>query len=191
MSEKDDLHIAILKYGRDKLEKGITVKKLYDHIKSMGYDVSEYRIMSYCLGSYESLDEKRRGYGIGNIDDDSKFALTIESTFRLIEYEEFKSANKNALTATRYATGAIWISIFALIISSRFSYWQLSTATKINDEQLDRIIQLKYDDSTANKKLGEIIKNQKLLIENLKENNEALLRENVTPNQISTSNTAQ
>ncbi len=189
MSEKDDLHIAILKYGKDRLEKGITFRELYDYIKEKGYEVSEYTIKS-CMGSsYETLEQKYRPLGFSDFGKkEIKFTLTIESTFRLIEYEEFKSANKNALSATRFATSAIFVSIVALVISIYYSSKQLSTATKINDEQLDKIIQLKYDDSSANKKLEEIIKNQKLLIDNQKENIKAILRKNITPNQSNTTN---
>jgi len=184
MSKKEDLHIAILSYGKDNLEAGITLKGLCDHIKNKGYTVDEYRMRSYFDSSYESLDQKYRGIGFDKIPDNVNYALTIESTFRLIEYKEFKSANKNALIATI-------IAIFAILISIGVGLKQLSTATKINDKQLDKIIQLKYDDSNANKKLEEIIKNQQLQIDNQKEHTKAISRKNATPNQSSTTNTKQ
>ncbi|MEA3358617.1 MAG: hypothetical protein U9R17_04315 [Thermodesulfobacteriota bacterium] len=91
MHPKDDLHIAILKYGREKTERGVMFDDLAEHVRKEGYDVSQARLIAYFGESYEPMDRDRRG---GSYDDSAKekCTLTIESTFRLIEYEEFRSA---------------------------------------------------------------------------------------------------
>lgn len=44
--KKEDLHIAILKYGQDKLETGVTFDELYSHI-NRSYKVSTERMEAY------------------------------------------------------------------------------------------------------------------------------------------------
>ena len=60
---KEDLNIAILKFGRaqDRLENGITFEELKDHINKRGYDVNEERLKAYFSECYETIDRERRG----------------------------------------------------------------------------------------------------------------------------------
>ena len=166
--KKEDLHIALLKFGRDKLENGITFEELCQHIKNRGYEVSDERLKAYFWDNYETLDRQERGSPSKAIEKGLKFSLTVESTFRLIEYEEFKSANRSSRIATRFATAALIVSILAIAFSIYFSNKQLDVSTKIDQDQLNRILQLKFNDSKINQSLAEIIEMQKLQVEQLK-----------------------
>ena len=131
MHPKDDLHIAILKYGRENAESGVMFNDLDQHIQKKGYNVSQARLSAYFGETYEPMDRDRRG---GSYDDRAKekCALTIESTFRLIEYEEFRSANRSAFWATVFAISAIVISIFSTCVSIHYSKMQIALQIQQN-----------------------------------------------------------
>ncbi len=169
---KEDLHIFILKYGRDKLESGATFDGLCEHLKNHGYDVGTERAAKYFWDNYEAFERKDipDTSGSGSFKKGAKFSLTVEATFRLIEYEEFKSANRSSLTATRYATAALVVSIVAAGMSLYFSNKQLESSTTINSDQFERLIELKYDDSNISKTLQLIVEQQKFFYENIIEN---------------------
>ncbi len=143
--KREDLHIALLKYGRDKLENGITFEELREHIRNRGYEVSDDRLKNYVVWNYESLDRQGRSNPLEAIEKGQKFSLTVESTFRMIEYEELKSANHRSRIATGFATAALVVSFVAAICSIYFSDKQLDASTKIDQDQLDRILQLECD----------------------------------------------
>ena len=166
---KEDLHIFILKYGRDKLESGATFDGLCEHIKSHGYNVSIERLATYFWGNYEAFDNKDRPINSGpdSFKNGVKFSLTVEATFRLIEYEEFKSANRSSKIATNFATAALAVSIIAACFSIYFSRLQLAGSVSLNEEQMVRIINLKYNDSDINSKINELIGQQKVTTQEL------------------------
>jgi len=58
--KKEYLHIAILQYGRDKLEQGITFGQLREHIATRGYKESEEWLKTYFWDNYEVLDREYR-----------------------------------------------------------------------------------------------------------------------------------
>ena len=76
--KKEDLHIALLKFGRDKLENGITFEELCEHIKNSGYEVSDERLKAYFWDNYETLDRQERGNPSEAIKKGLKFSLTVE-----------------------------------------------------------------------------------------------------------------
>ena len=128
---KENLHIAIIKYGRDNAENGVKFENLNHHIKAKGYQVNEDRLKAYFGEIYETMDLSKRS---GSYDDRAKetSVLTIESTFRLIEYEEFKSANRSSFWATIFAIIAIVIAAFGTYMSIHYSKEQMNSDVSIN-----------------------------------------------------------
>jgi hypothetical protein len=86
----------------------------------------------------------------------------------MIEHEEFKSANRNSRIATGFATAALIVSIVATGFSIYFSIKQLDAPNKIDQYQLNKILQLKFDGSEINRRLVEVIETQKLQMKQLK-----------------------
>lgn len=95
--KKDDLHIALLKFGKEKLESGVTFKQLQEHIKERGFDIGENRLLDYFVENYRSLEVTRRGHPIGAANEGLRFSLTVDSTFRLIEHEELKCSSRDPI----------------------------------------------------------------------------------------------
>ena len=182
MYKKEDLHIAILKYGKDKLETGVTFEQIYSYIKNEGYEVSEERMETYLFGNYEPMERKDNTNPMKAMREGAKFTLSVESTFRLIEHDEFKSANRSSRIATYFATAALAVSILSAWASIHLSNKQLNTATVINKKQLTKILQLKYDDKNIINNAEEIIKYQKLIINELQHSNK-LSRSTKKPNK--------
>lgn len=119
------------------------------------------------INCYEVMEQKHQGSPWDAMDEGLKFSLSFESTFRLIEYKEFKSANKSSRIATIFATAALVVSIFAAFASIYFSNKQLNTPTTISSDQLDKITKLKHDDSNINKTLQSVVEQQKLLTDKI------------------------
>ena len=168
MFKKEDLHISILKFGRDEAENGVNLDDLSKHIKDKGYDISRDRLKAYFGETYEPMDLSKRGV---SYDDraEEKSTLTIESTFRLIEYEEFKNANSSSFWATVFAITAIVISIFATYKSIHYSEKQMNSDISINKSQLNEIKSLKFDDKKISEKIEKLtLKIDKLIKENNK-----------------------
>ncbi len=165
MHKKKDLHIAILQYGKERLESGVTFEELRKHIEEAGYDVSKERLESYFWESYESLDRNKRGNSLEMLVPGVKSSLRVESTFRIIEYQEFVNANRSSLIAMGFASAALIVSVISAWHSIQLSKEQLNTAVTVNQDQLDEILKISFDDDEINQKLAEIIRYQKLLDE--------------------------
>lgn len=178
---KEDLHISILKYGRDEAENGVFFKDLSKHIKDKGYDVSDERLKAYFGEAYEPMDLSKRK---GSYDQGAKerSALTIESTFRLIEYEELQNANSSSFYATVFAIVAIIISIFATCKSIYYSEKQLNSDVSINQNQINEIKSLKYDDKNLGEKIDSISSNMEIIIKQNKDFKEMTLQKNSKAN---------
>ena len=86
----------------------------------------------------------------------------------MIDYEEFKSANRNSRIATRFATAALLVSIVSTCFSIYFSNEQIDSKTKINQGQLNKILQLKVDEREITQRLAEVLERQKLQFDQLK-----------------------
>ena len=163
--KRDNLHITILKYGRDKYEAGVKFSDLTNHLKKLDYKVSPHRLEFYFYETYESIDPRKRGNSGTMVAEDVPCALRIESTFRLIDYEELQHANKSSKRATYWASAALAVSIISSISSIYYSRQQMSTPTTIDKNQVAEILQMKYDDHNISQKMEEILKNQELILE--------------------------
>ena len=175
MKQKDDLYIALLKYGEDKLEKGVIFSDIKQYLEKNQYSISDERLRRLFTDTYEPFDPKDNK-GWDNIEDDSTLTLSLESKFRLIDYQELQNANRSSRKATYWAAGAMAISILSIIISSIISYQQLITPTKIESakfsieqSQMKEILELNNDQTQLDSSLFRIIENQLKLIELTKE----------------------
>ena len=164
LKKKKDLHIALLKFGRDKLEFGVTFEEFCTHMKDCGYDISIERLALYFWDNYRAfkLEDRPNNSSPESFTTGAKFSLTVEATFRLIEYEEFESANRNSTIATIFAIAALSVSIYSAVYSIRLSQKQLETPTKIDHQQLSKILRLEFDSNNIDQRLEEMIEMQKL-----------------------------
>ena len=163
--KQDDLHISILKFGKDRHEEGVTFSALTSHLESLGHKVSPHRLEFYFFDTYEALDPKKRGNSAVMAEQDVPCGLTIDSTFRLIEYEELLHANRSSKIATYFASAALIVSIATASASIYFSKKQLNADTILSQDQLTEILQLRYDDGNLILILEEMIKSQGLILE--------------------------
>ena len=102
--------------------------------------------------------------------------MTLESKYRLIEYQELQDANKSSRRATYWAATAILVSVILMIFSIIDSHKQLNTPIKneptdfsINKDQLQQILELKSGQNKLDSTLSNIIENQKDQIKLLRE----------------------
>lgn len=154
--DKENIHISILKYGRDNAENGVNYHDLASHIRGKGHEVSDKLLTHYFLELFAPMDPRHYA-GSREARAQERGTLTVESTFRLIEYEEFKNANSSSFWATVFAIIAIIISTFATYKSIYYSEKQMGSDVSITKAQINEIKSLKYDDQSVVTKLDNII----------------------------------
>jgi len=138
--KKDDLYIAILKHGYDKINEGVTYDSVRQHLEKLGYsfdaddNISRLHKLFYETFSLHTGKKTR-----GTVDSESKYYIDIDAYFKLVEYTELKEARRASKNATYFAIIAIVISIVAFGFSIYFSIKQLKSPTKIETTQFEMI----------------------------------------------------
>ncbi|MBT6049643.1 MAG: hypothetical protein HOG49_22820 [Candidatus Scalindua sp.] len=138
--KKDDLYIAILKHGYDKIREGVTYNDVRKHLMGLGHDVGPEpkEGASLCFRLFQENFSDPMGQGRGVTVETTCF-INMDAYFRYLEYIELKEARSSSKTATYFAIIAITISIIAMGFSIYFSYKQLISPTKIEAAQFEKI----------------------------------------------------
>jgi len=160
MTKKEHLFIELLRYGRGNPENGVSFKEVSEFLNKKGHSLTDELLVRHYQDTFDITDDEGSAYSGHKFileNDHLKGRLRLEAYFRLIEYEEFKSANKSSLRATVFAIIAISISIFATHKSITYSEKQMNSAVSINASQLEELKALRYDDREIKAKLDKII----------------------------------
>ena len=171
MKKKEDLFIEILKYGKENFENGVSFKELSEFIAKKEYPISDVLLVKHFQETFEITDDEGKQYGgdkhiLENAN--LKGRLSIESYFRLIEYEELKEARETSQNAMTRSSIAIGISILAMIISSLLSLYQINTPTILDALTVSELNNIKYDDSVIKTGIGSIDAKQDIIVNELK-----------------------
>jgi len=112
MKKEKNLYIAIIRFGEDKLEKGVFFADLKKHLKSTGYDVEESYLIRLYSDAYDHTDSSNdSGHRwTDKIKHNVRCVPSSESYFRLLEYKELKEARESSTKAYRLAFAAMVIS---------------------------------------------------------------------------------
>lgn len=171
MIKKDDLYIAIIKYGADKLETGVRLTEIQSHIEKIGHKVTKGRLERIAYEIYIPLDDKLhygdqyRGNALTYLRDDNLICLSVESKFRLVEHIELQEARKSSNYAMWAAIIAIVISIITGLSSIYYSKKQIETSTTIDTAQFEKIKGMKVNSSSLDSNLHIIIEQQEKLFQ--------------------------
>lgn len=112
--QTEDIYISAMRYGCDNLNTGVTIDEVREHLKAKGFvfdSVEEGQRFSYIFNNVYSGPT---GKGFRS---EQKCYITIESYFKLLEYEELSHARESSKSAARHATLAIWIASLSFICS--------------------------------------------------------------------------
>ncbi len=136
--KKDDLYIAILKHGYDKIREGVTKESVMEHLVNLGYvfdtdDMKQlyHRLFHQTFSHHQGID--------GRVFEKTTCYLEMNAYFNYLEYIELKEARRSSKIATWFASIAIFISIIAMGFSIYFSNKQLKSPTKIETTQFEKI----------------------------------------------------
>jgi hypothetical protein len=97
--------------------------------------------------------------------DESKFIIGVEAKFKYIDYLELREARLASKQANKNALTAIIIAIFTLLLSIYFSNAQIKNIPKLDENQFQAIMSLKFDPDLINSNLNIIIKKQEEVLE--------------------------
>lgn len=162
MKIKDDLYFDILKYGRDNLSSFVTKESIFGHLKNIGYEFDN--IYQHALWSNLYLKVFKGGDNYSM----TKFILTPEAYFQLLEHERLIEARNSSKWSLRVAITAIIISIGLTLVSIFVNKnTTVIVSPNNNTDNMSLIYNLK--DSTY-----EVYKDNIILLESNKNNTDSL-----------------
>lgn len=144
-NNKEDLYIAVLKYGKENIGKPFLFAELEAHLKGIGYVYDEFALRQFFAALFISLDSPTGNNQNQPIDNNHKFFLEHTGYFNLLEYQELDSARKSSLQATYFAIIAIFISIISTAASIYYSNKQLDNPTTIGHDRLEQLLSIQKD----------------------------------------------
>jgi hypothetical protein len=163
-NKKDDIYISLIKFGIDKSEEGVKLSEIKSHLLSLEYKFYEIGIHRIVSDLFTPLNPKTHSPELEMMED-KPMHLTVESTFRWLEYIELHEARQSSKSAMRIAIIAIVISVLTGIFSIYIGVKQMNSPAKFEKEQFKTIENLKYDPIVQDSLLKTIIQNQQNLIE--------------------------
>ncbi|KKU29935.1 hypothetical protein A3G55_01310 [Candidatus Giovannonibacteria bacterium RIFCSPLOWO2_12_FULL_44_25] len=140
----DNLYIALIKYGKEKLTEGVNYKEAQEHLTKIGFDFKNPQISHLFRDAFLHIfgteQEKVNGFYPGV---EHKKFLGVEAYFNLLDHEELQHARQSSAEAKKLAITAIWISAglaFFSILLSIIQIWHTSeieiTETQFNQLKL-------------------------------------------------------
>ena len=160
--KKDDIYIAILKYGKVNLEEGITKNGLLVYLRAKGYDTTE-RGFNVCVASMMFCNHFARvGGKMSDWNSVDEHYLRMDAYFKFLEYEELNEARISSKRALGRSTSAIVISAILAVFSIIVSIWQLNSPMRLHDDQLRRLIVSEKSVREALDKSGVAVSLQKI-----------------------------
>ena len=136
MPKTNNLYLAMLKYGHEKLADGVSYREMSNHLERKGHLTTGMIVLFN--------DSFRRANNVGwvdyNTDPDAKCFMKAEGVSYLLEHQELEDARRSAKSATWFASIAIIISVISTSASIHFSLKQIETPITINNEQLNKLL---------------------------------------------------
>ncbi len=112
---EEDIYLIMLRFGREKLEDGLTNQELVDYLNRYGHNISIHSTLlhQYFFKVYFAKD---------NVDSyppnpSGRYYLRPECYMQLLEYENMQETRKEAVQAIKEAKQAKWIAIIAIILT--------------------------------------------------------------------------
>lgn len=182
-SENKDFYLLMLEYGRATLESGVTQKEVKEHFEQKyGYKFdTDDKGRQFTRVFWDVFFDQTGTNGR----DGNKLFMQMEAYFKLLEYVELTEARKSSISATRFASAAIVISILSMIASIYYSNLQLATPTKINEAQLEIIKQLEFDPAYISAQIQQIHDDQVTFFNLFEKSDIDTLKVEATENNIS------
>lgn len=149
-----DIYIRILEFGINRAE-GFTYNEIINAKESKKLKEWEIAIIDKHLlnafenkqlvdlmksADYDSMFVIIEGGGSNYKDDKYKYALSVDSRFKYIDYKELELTREISLRASRDARIAIWFAVTTIAISIFLTLWQIKSPIEIEGKQIDSII---------------------------------------------------
>ena len=127
--EKDSVFIKILEYGESAGDGGATedgmISAIYpDSTPSKNHRARLVALFQECF-----------------LPSNGGKALKTEYYFRLLEYRELKESREASLSARKYSSWAIGLSVVAIVTGVLVGWFQLKTAVSINPLQVKQVVE--------------------------------------------------
>jgi hypothetical protein len=139
MRRKEDIYIAVLKFGKDNIGKPFKFTELEKRLKDKGYEYEEFALRQFFAALFISVESPHGNDQNRPIDPNQTFFLEQSGYFHLLEFQELESARKSSLQAIYFAVIAIFISVASTCISIYYSNKQLNNPTTISNDQFEAL----------------------------------------------------
>ncbi|MDB5256796.1 MAG: hypothetical protein JWM14_1491 [Chitinophagaceae bacterium] len=148
-----DIYVLSLRYFHDNWEDGVSFIEYCNHIKNEKRLFFPDPVLSQI---YKEITQPPTT----TFNPDDKYWATIESIFRLLEYEELQHSLKESKDARKEAKWAIGISIVTFLASIAISFYQINSDPKIHKDQFDQITEMAEVQQKQNDDMKRLIKIQ-------------------------------
>lgn len=171
-----NLYIKILEFGEERFD-GFSYKDLIND-KSLNLDEKEKLIIDKHFEiAFKNREKVMMGFSDatnntetifmlsqwkgGRYNEESKYILGYNAYFNYIDYLELQEARSNAETAKRDARISIYIATITLLVSIAFSFAQIVKPVKIDQKQINDVLEkIKYNSLSPKDLIKEEIQEQ-------------------------------
>jgi len=133
---KKDIYIAILEYGKERMEDGITFEKLSKYL----FEKKNYSRVNLMEAEwiFKKYFKREGGRIIGDVNSKEEHHISPEGYFDLLSYEQLEMARASARRAIWFAVISIGIACGALIIN----IFQINKPVFLWEPQRKKIIKI-------------------------------------------------
>ena len=181
---KEDIYLAILRFGKAKGVIGVTYDELYIHLYKNEYITQE---------ELAFFNERQKPHGSTRdkwlnicrlfeesfpVTNNGRRLMSMDSYFKLIEHQELVDAKNNSLSAKRFSYAAIFIAVIAPTASLYFAYEQSQKPITLSEAQVnilkyqpfdkDQIIDITQKSYIIQKSSNELLKKASIELSQIK-----------------------
>ena len=110
MKKNPDLYIEMMRYGSDKVNKGVTYEEIKLFLEKKKFHIHEERLKILFYEVYDAVNPPEGRDAEHQARPDVRSVLSLKSTFHLLEYTQLEEARESSRTSFRLAFGALTIS---------------------------------------------------------------------------------
>lgn len=134
--EEPSIFIRVLQLGAQAGAAGVDENEINQWITNQPEVENEFSDTRNSIWKifHESFERTKSGHGNPTV-----FRLKNEYYFRLIEFQELELSRNASISANRFSTVAIALSLLAIIASAIVGYMQITSSTQIQPSQISTL----------------------------------------------------
>lgn len=139
MTNRDDLYVDVLRYGKANLGRPVRFSEVLDYLKQQGHEFEEFAVIQFFNELFINPALPRGNQPGERPPSDANYYLESRGYFKLLEYDELCAAKSSSRLATWLSMAAIVISVISAALATKYARDQMKATTVIDNYQLSKI----------------------------------------------------